>query len=42
MNKLLLKIECAPHEAVSFDVFKSGVFTCCVLEGMDQLSVNYY
>ena len=40
MNKLLAKVECAPHEAVPFDVFKSGVFTCCVLEGRVLLSVK--
>ena len=33
MNKLLQKLACAPHEAVPFDVFKSGIFTCCVLQG---------
>lgn len=34
MTKLLRKIECLDHEAIPYDVFKSGVFTCCVLEGM--------
>ena len=33
MKKLLQKLECATHEAVPFDVFKSGIFTCCVLQG---------
>ena len=39
MNKLLQKIECSPHEAVPFDVFKSGVFTCCVLQGKSRADV---
>lgn len=32
-TKLLKKIECLDYEAITFDVFKSGVFTCCVLQG---------
>ncbi|CAG2186294.1 TPGS1 [Mytilus edulis] len=32
INRLLRKIECLDFEAVTYDVFKSGVFTCCVLE----------
>ncbi|KAL4216946.1 Tubulin polyglutamylase complex subunit 1 [Mactra antiquata] len=31
-SKLLQKIECSPNEAVHYDVFKSGVFACCVLQ----------
>ena len=33
VTKLLQKIECSNHEAVHYDVFKSGVFACCVLQG---------
>ncbi|VDI26704.1 tubulin polyglutamylase complex subunit 1 [Mytilus galloprovincialis] len=32
INRLLRRIECLDFEAVTYDVFKSGVFTCCVLE----------
>lgn len=32
-TKLLKKIECLDYEAITFDVYKSGVFTCCVLQG---------
>lgn len=35
-TKLLKKIECVDYEAITFDVFKSGVFTCCVLQGKTQ------
>ncbi|XP_064597861.1 tubulin polyglutamylase complex subunit 1-like [Liolophura sinensis] len=31
MNRLMKKIECSEFEAVTFETFKSGVFTCCVL-----------
>ena len=31
-EKLMMKIQCRSHEAVSFEVFKSGVFTCLVLQ----------
>lgn len=40
MTKLLRKIECLDHEAIPYDVFKSGVFTCCVLE--DYLKLVEY
>jgi hypothetical protein len=39
MNKLLRKLECLEYEAVPYDVFKSGVFTCYVLEGKDNVCV---
>lgn len=42
MNKLLQKIECSPHEAVPFDVFKSGVFTCCVLQDYVKLAEQLF
>ncbi|XP_061164800.1 tubulin polyglutamylase complex subunit 1-like isoform X2 [Saccostrea echinata] len=37
-TKLLKKIECLDYEAVRYDVFKSGVFTCCVLQDYVKLS----
>ena len=40
MNKLLRKLECLEYEAVPYDVFKSGVFTCYVLE--DYLKLVEY
>ncbi|XP_011431151.1 tubulin polyglutamylase complex subunit 1 isoform X2 [Magallana gigas] len=36
-TKLLKKIECLDYEAITFDVFKSGVFTCCVLQDYVKL-----
>ncbi|XP_022323063.2 tubulin polyglutamylase complex subunit 1-like isoform X1 [Crassostrea virginica] len=36
-TKLLKKIECVDYEAITFDVFKSGVFTCCVLQDYVKL-----
>ncbi|KAH3749243.1 tubulin polyglutamylase complex subunit 1-like isoform X2 [Dreissena polymorpha] len=30
-QKLLQKMECRPYEAIHYDVFRSGVFTSCVL-----------
>ena len=31
--KLVKKLECYDYEAVPYDVFRSSVFTCCVLRG---------
>lgn len=39
-TKLLKKIECLDYEAITFDVFKSGVFTCCVLQGKVLYPMN--
>lgn len=39
-TKLLKKIECLDYEAITFDVFKSGVFTCCVLQGKVHYPMN--
>ncbi|XP_048777545.1 tubulin polyglutamylase complex subunit 1-like isoform X4 [Ostrea edulis] len=36
-TKLLKKIECVDYEAIRYDVFKSGVFTCCVLQDYVKL-----
>ncbi|XP_062615010.1 tubulin polyglutamylase complex subunit 1-like isoform X2 [Saccostrea cucullata] len=41
-TKLLKKIECLDYEAIRFDVFKSGVFTCCVLQDYVKLSERLF
>ncbi|KAL3854681.1 hypothetical protein ACJMK2_013940 [Sinanodonta woodiana] len=42
MQKLMQKYECHSHEAIPFDVFRSGVFTCCVLQDYVKLSEQLF
>ncbi|XP_060605433.1 tubulin polyglutamylase complex subunit 1-like [Ruditapes philippinarum] len=42
VTKLLQKIECSNHEAVHYDVFKSGVFACCVLQDYVKLAEQLF
>ncbi|XP_055869841.1 tubulin polyglutamylase complex subunit 1-like [Biomphalaria glabrata] len=41
-EKLLKKIECFDHEAISFSIFRSTVFTCFVLNDFLTLSKSLY
>ncbi|XP_059162028.1 tubulin polyglutamylase complex subunit 1-like [Physella acuta] len=40
--KLFKKIGCAEHEAVPYDVFRSTVFTCCVLKDYVGMTGNLF
>ncbi|KAL5020071.1 hypothetical protein ScPMuIL_002963 [Solemya velum] len=42
VNKLLRKVGCQDFEAVSFDVFKWGMFTCFVLQDYVQLAEQLF
>ncbi|ESP04273.1 hypothetical protein LOTGIDRAFT_204984 [Lottia gigantea] len=42
VSKLMNKIECCDYEAVPYDVFRSGVFTCCVLQDYCKLTENLF
>jgi len=39
--KLLGKLECRPTEAIHYDVFKTGVRACVVLQGVHELMTHF-
>ncbi|XP_041374849.1 tubulin polyglutamylase complex subunit 1-like [Gigantopelta aegis] len=41
-SKLMKKIQCFDFEAVPYDVFRSAVFTCCVLQDYVALSAHLF
>ncbi|XP_052813863.1 tubulin polyglutamylase complex subunit 1-like [Mya arenaria] len=42
VTKLLHKLECRQHEAIHYDVFKSGVLACCVLQDYVKLAEQLF
>jgi len=40
--RLFKRLECSEHEAVSYDVFRSSVFTCCVLNDFVSMAGNLF
>ncbi|CAL1548621.1 unnamed protein product [Lymnaea stagnalis] len=40
--KLFKKIECSEHEAVPFTIFRSTIFTCCVLTDFISMAGNLF
>jgi len=40
--RLFKRLECAEYEAVPYDIFRSSVFTCCVLNDFVSLSSNLF
>ena len=40
--RLLKRLECADHEAITYDVFRSSVFTCCVLNDFSVMAGNLF
>ncbi|KAH9523946.1 Tubulin polyglutamylase complex subunit 1 [Bulinus truncatus] len=41
-DKLFKKIDCSEHEAISYTIFRSTIFTCCVLNDFLTLSCNLF
>ncbi|KAK3096164.1 hypothetical protein FSP39_023912 [Pinctada imbricata] len=41
-QKLLRKIECLEYESITYDVFRSSVFTCCVLQDYVSLAASLF
>ncbi|GFR82862.1 tubulin polyglutamylase complex subunit 1 [Elysia marginata] len=40
--RLFKRLECGEHEAVTYDVFRSSVFTCCVLNDYIAMCGNLF
>ncbi|XP_035829423.1 tubulin polyglutamylase complex subunit 1 [Aplysia californica] len=40
--RLFKRLECSEHEAITYDVFRSSVFTCCVLNDYASLAANLF
>ncbi|KAK6166604.1 hypothetical protein SNE40_023257 [Patella caerulea] len=41
-SQLMCKVECCHYEAVPYDVFRSSVYTCCVLQDYSKLAEKLF